>query len=140
MNCGSGDSLNVSVGCGFNPNARQLEGELQFPLLDGQRVIGMAMDVNGKLRDAVPVDKTRGQEVFEEVTRAQIDPAQGGGANLEAATARQPRRDEPQMRAGDAGIGRRLDGGAAPARLELTPRRLAPAWRRGDRGIRRRRP
>ena len=59
----------------FNPNARQLEGELQFPLLDGQRVIGMAMDVNGKLRDAVPVDKTRGQEVFEEVTRAQIDPA-----------------------------------------------------------------
>src|SRR6185503_2953851 len=37
--------------------------------------IGMAMDVNGKLRDAVPVDKARGQEVFEEVTRAQIDPA-----------------------------------------------------------------
>ena len=59
----------------FNPNARQLEGELQFPLLDGQRVIGMAMDVNGKLRDAVPVDKTRGQEVFEEVTRGEIDPA-----------------------------------------------------------------
>ncbi len=59
----------------FNPNARQLEGELQFPLLDGQGVIGMAMDVNGKLREAVPVDKARGQEVFEEVTRAQIDPA-----------------------------------------------------------------
>ena len=55
----------------FNPNARQLEGELQFPLLDGQQVIGMAMDVNGKLRDAVPVDKARGQEVYEEVTRAQ---------------------------------------------------------------------
>src|ERR1700704_4915626 len=47
----------------FNPNARQLEGELQFPLLDGQGVIGMAMDVNGKLREAVPVDKARGQEV-----------------------------------------------------------------------------
>src|SRR6476620_8305137 len=59
----------------FNPNARQLEGELQFPLLDGHQVIGVAMDVNGKLRDAVPVDKARGQEVFEEVTRAQIDPA-----------------------------------------------------------------
>lgn len=44
----------------FNPNARQLEGELEFPLLDGQRVVGMAMDVDGKLREAVPVEKTRG--------------------------------------------------------------------------------
>lgn len=59
----------------FNPNARQLEGELEFPLLDGQRVVGMAMDVNGKLREAVPVEKTRGQSIFEEVTRARIDPA-----------------------------------------------------------------
>jgi hypothetical protein len=59
----------------FNPNARQLEGELQFPLLDGQRVVGMSMDIDGKLRDAVPVEKARGQEVFEEVTRARIDPA-----------------------------------------------------------------
>ena len=39
----------------FNPNHRQLEGELQFPLLDGQSVVGMAMDVDGRLRDAVPV-------------------------------------------------------------------------------------
>lgn len=59
----------------FNPNARQLEGELQFPLLEGQRIIGMAMDVDGKLRDGVPVEKTRGQAIFEEVTRARIDPA-----------------------------------------------------------------
>jgi tetratricopeptide (TPR) repeat protein len=59
----------------FNPNARQLEGELQFPLLDGQRVVGMAMDVDGKLRDGVPVEKARGQAIFEEITRAQIDPA-----------------------------------------------------------------
>ena len=59
----------------LNPNRRTLEGELQFPLLDGQRVIGMAMDIDGKLRDAVAVEKTRGQAVFEEVTRAQIDPA-----------------------------------------------------------------
>jgi len=59
----------------FNPNRRQLEGELQFPLLDGQAVVGMAMDINGRLRDAVPVDKARGQQVFEDVTRANIDPA-----------------------------------------------------------------
>ncbi len=58
-----------------NPNKRILEGELQFPLLDGQQVVGMAMDVNGKLREAVPVEKARGQQVFEDVTRARIDPA-----------------------------------------------------------------
>ncbi len=59
----------------FNPNHRQLEGELQFPLLDGQHVVGMAMDIDGRLRDAVPVDKARGQAVFEDITRARIDPA-----------------------------------------------------------------
>ncbi len=59
----------------FNPNLRILEGELQFPLLGGQQIIGMAMDMDGKLRDAVPVDKAKGQEIFEEVTRQKVDPA-----------------------------------------------------------------
>ena len=58
----------------FNPNNRVLEGELQFPLLDGQRVASFAMDVNGTLRDAVPVEKAKGQAVFEDVIRARIDP------------------------------------------------------------------
>jgi len=57
-----------------NPNARVLEGELQFPLLDGQSVSGFAMDVNGTLREAVPVEKARGQAIFEEIIRGQIDP------------------------------------------------------------------
>ncbi|MDD4927768.1 MAG: VIT domain-containing protein [Gallionella sp.] len=59
----------------FNPNMRMLEGELQFPLLDGQTVTGFALDINGELRPAVPVDKVHGQQVFEEVSRARIDPA-----------------------------------------------------------------
>jgi tetratricopeptide (TPR) repeat protein len=58
-----------------NPNARVLEGELQFPLLDGQQVTGFALDIDGHLRPAVPVEKAKGQEAFEEVIRAQIDPA-----------------------------------------------------------------
>jgi tetratricopeptide (TPR) repeat protein len=57
-----------------NPNRRVLEGELQFPLLDGQTVLGFAMDVNGRMREAVPVDKARGQAVFEDITRGQVDP------------------------------------------------------------------
>jgi tetratricopeptide (TPR) repeat protein len=58
----------------FNPSRRELEGELQFPLLDGQSVVGFALEVDGQLREAVPVEKARGQAVFEDVTRARIDP------------------------------------------------------------------
>ena len=58
----------------YNPNRRVLEGELQFPLLDGQRIVSFAMDVNGALRDAVPVEKAKGQAVFEDVIRGRIDP------------------------------------------------------------------
>ena len=59
----------------FNPNNRVLEGELQFPLLDGQTVVGMAMELDGAMREAVAVEKARGEQVFEDVTRARIDPA-----------------------------------------------------------------
>jgi len=58
----------------YNPNHRILEGELQFPLLDRQSVTGFAMDVNGSLREAVPVEKALGQAVFEDITRGRIDP------------------------------------------------------------------
>jgi Ca-activated chloride channel homolog len=58
----------------FNPNHQVLEGELQFPLLDGQSIAGFAMDVNGKLRDAVPVEKAKGQAVFEDIIRRRVDP------------------------------------------------------------------
>ncbi len=58
----------------FNPNARPLEGKLQFPLADGQVVSGFALDVDGELRDAVPVEKARAQQVFEDITRRRVDP------------------------------------------------------------------
>ena len=57
-----------------NPNRRVLEGELQFPLGEGQSVVGFALDVDGRMREAVPVDKARGQAVFEDITRARVDP------------------------------------------------------------------
>ncbi len=61
-----------------NPNDRVLEGELQFPLADGaggQTLTGFALDIDGEWRPAVPVDKARGQQVFEDVTRSRVDPA-----------------------------------------------------------------
>ncbi len=57
-----------------NPNQRVLEGELQFPLADGQQLTGFALDIEGQLRDAVPVPKERGREVFEAITRDNVDP------------------------------------------------------------------
>jgi Ca-activated chloride channel family protein len=57
-----------------NPNSRVLEGTLVFPLLEGQSVIRFALDINGALREAVPVDKTRGRIVFEEIERRGVDP------------------------------------------------------------------
>ena len=59
-----------------NPNARTLEGELQFPLQAGQTVTGFALDMaDGSMRAAVPVPKARGREVFEAVVRRGVDPA-----------------------------------------------------------------
>jgi Ca-activated chloride channel family protein len=57
-----------------NPNRRVLEGELQFPLLDGQQIAGFALDIDGRMRDAVPVDKDKGRQVFEDIVRRGIDP------------------------------------------------------------------
>lgn len=58
-----------------NPNARVLEARLDFPLRDGQAVTGFALDIDGRLRSAVPVPKPKGRQVFEDVTRQQVDPA-----------------------------------------------------------------
>lgn len=58
----------------FNPNGRQLEGNVQFPLADGQQITAFALDIDGVLRPAVPVDKARGRQVFEEIQRRQVDP------------------------------------------------------------------
>ena len=58
----------------YNPNDRQLEGTLQFPLQPGQQVSAFALDVGGALRDAVPVPKQQAQQVFESVERRNVDP------------------------------------------------------------------
>ncbi len=59
----------------FNPNQRALEGRLQFPLLDGQQMTAFALDIDGQLRPAVPVEKAKGRQVFEAIERRQVDPA-----------------------------------------------------------------
>jgi TonB-dependent SusC/RagA subfamily outer membrane receptor len=58
----------------YNSTSRILEGNLIFPLKDGVNVSRYALDINGKMRDAVPVDRAKGAVVFESVERRRIDP------------------------------------------------------------------
>ena len=58
----------------YNPNTRVMEGEFQFPLADGQQVSRFALDINGKMREGVVVDKALGRKTFEDIVRRGIDP------------------------------------------------------------------
>jgi len=58
----------------YNTTSRILEGNLVFPLKDGVNVSLYALDINGKMREAVPVDRGKGAVVFESIERRRIDP------------------------------------------------------------------
>lgn len=53
---------------------RILEGSLEFPLSEKQQISRFALEVDGKLREGVIIEKEKGQEVFESVIRTNIDP------------------------------------------------------------------
>ncbi len=77
-------SMRVDTGAGVarttidltlrNPTGRVRAGNLQFPLAPGQQIVGFALDIDGTMRDAVPVPKDRGREVFETIVREGVDP------------------------------------------------------------------
>ena len=58
----------------YNPSDRILEGNFTLPLPEGVSVSGYALDINGRLRDAVPVPKERAKEVFESIEKRNVDP------------------------------------------------------------------
>lgn len=57
-----------------NNSNRILEGRLTFPLPENVSVSGYALDINGKLRNAVPVEKAKAKEVFESIEKRNVDP------------------------------------------------------------------
>lgn len=57
-----------------NSCERVMEGELEFPLGDGQTVSRYALDVNGKMREGVVVDKSKARRTFESIVRKSVDP------------------------------------------------------------------
>jgi hypothetical protein len=58
----------------FNGTNRQMEAELLFPLPEGVSVSRYAIDIEGKIREAVPVNKNKGKQVFEAVEHRRVDP------------------------------------------------------------------
>lgn len=58
----------------FNNEARVLEGELYFPLAAGQTVSRFALEVDGKLREGVVVEKAEGRIAYEATVRKKVDP------------------------------------------------------------------
>src|SRR5258706_15907444 len=55
----------------FNPNRRVFEGEMQFPLMAGQSMAGVALDAYGVLREGVPGEKALRQTASEEASRGE---------------------------------------------------------------------
>jgi hypothetical protein len=58
----------------YNSNDRILEGEFEFPMADGQHIVRYALDVEGKLREGVVVEKAKARMAFENTIRRNIDP------------------------------------------------------------------
>lgn len=57
-----------------NNSDRLREGRVTFPLPEGVNANGYALDINGKLRNAVPVEKAKAKEVYETIKKRNIDP------------------------------------------------------------------
>lgn len=58
----------------INDSNKTLEGELNFPLAEGQTVSRFAMDVNDFMREAVVVEKDKGRIAYESIVRSGVDP------------------------------------------------------------------
>lgn len=58
----------------YNPQSRDMAGDLFFPLPEGATVSGYALDIEGKMVDGVVVPKDKARRVFEIEMRKGIDP------------------------------------------------------------------
>jgi len=58
----------------YNHTNRILEGELNFPLGEGQNISRFAMDIDGNMREGVVIEKAKGTEVFESIVYRRVDP------------------------------------------------------------------
>lgn len=67
-------STNIVTMVFKNNSDRLKQGRITFPLPEGVNVSGYALDINGKLRNAVPVEKEKAKEVYESRKKRNVDP------------------------------------------------------------------
>src|SRR5688572_1606728 len=53
----------------YNPSSKVLEGTFLLPLPQGATVTRYALDVNGRMREGVPVEKAKAAQVFESIEK-----------------------------------------------------------------------
>ena len=58
-----------------NPHDRALETTVLLPLAANERLHGYALDIDGQLRQAVPVERVQARAAFEDTVRGRVDPA-----------------------------------------------------------------
>lgn len=70
-----GNVLSTTVEFMFeNQTERVLEADFEFALEEGESVVSYSLDINGKMRKGVVVEKEKAREVFESEVRKGIDP------------------------------------------------------------------
>lgn len=58
----------------FNPQSRNMAGDLFFPLPEGATISGYALDIEGEMVDGVVVPQDKARRIFEIETRKGVDP------------------------------------------------------------------
>lgn len=72
----SGDVAEITVAHVFrNDTDEVLEGTFRFPMPDGAILVGLAMEIDGKLMDGELVTREKARKVYEEVVDSMRDPA-----------------------------------------------------------------
>ena len=59
----------------YNDSDQQLEGTFRFPLPENAALIGMAMEINGRLMEGELVERNKARQTYESIVDAMQDPA-----------------------------------------------------------------
>ena len=130
-----------------NPHDRPLEATVRLPLAANERLRRYALDIDGRLRDAVPVDRVQARVAFEEVERRGVDPAlaeKDAGNSYRIRVFPVPAHGERRVQIDVASLGERracgwehaLDGGLPTgSTLQATATTTSSLARGGDGGL-----
>jgi hypothetical protein len=58
-----------------NPTDTRLEGTFRFPLPDGAQLVGLAMEIDGRMVEGSLVERAKAEKVYQDVVDKMLDPA-----------------------------------------------------------------